>query len=149
MTPAALSALLSGDIENAIIASTPGGIEAQEAGGQRDLCTSSKLPKIFNGGSRSELEVMGVVFGEDFDDLFINVTLPPSWKIEATDHSMWSDLVDDKGEVRANIFYKAAFYDRSAFISTVRQKDNVGSPANNTQQTLHASPEGTFEAHAG
>ena len=29
---------------------------------------------------------------------------------------MWSDLLDDKGVKRGSIFYKAAFYDRSAFL---------------------------------
>ena len=73
---------------------------------------------------------MGVVYGEDVDDLFVNVTLPPSWQVNPTDHSMWSELVDSDGVVRAQIFYKAAFYDRSAFISPVRQKDNAESPQN-------------------
>jgi len=123
VTPAAVRAAVSRDIENFIAATTPGGIEAQEARGQRDLCSSSRLPKDFNQCSRSDFEVMGIVFGDDSDDLFVNVTLPPSWHIRATDHSMWSELVDDKGEVRADIFYKAAFYDRNAHI-TVRQKKN-------------------------
>src|SRR6185436_8068032 len=39
----------------------------------------------------------------------------------ATDHSMYTDLVDDKGRVRASIFYKAAFYDRKADISFKRR----------------------------
>jgi hypothetical protein len=128
-TPAALTALLNGETENFIAASTPGGIEAQEARGQRDLCSSSKLPKRFNGCSRSDFESMGIIFGDEADDIFTNVTLPPSWQIRATDHSMWSELVDDAGEVRADIFYKAAFYDRSANI-TVRQKKNEESPQN-------------------
>lgn len=34
---------------------------------------------------------------------------------------MWSDLVDDKGRKRAGIFYKAAFYDRSAHIGVNRR----------------------------
>lgn len=52
-----------------------------------------------------------------FDDLFYDVELPEGWKVEATDHSMWNNLVDDKGRVRATFFYKAAFYDRDAFIN--------------------------------
>ena len=34
---------------------------------------------------------------------------------------MWSDLVDDKGRKRTSIFYKAAFYDRSAHIGVNRR----------------------------
>jgi hypothetical protein len=42
--------------------------------------------------------------------------LPAGWKKVATEHSMWSDLLDDQGRKRAAIFFKAAFYDYSAFI---------------------------------
>lgn len=49
------------------------------------------------------------------DPLFCHAELPAGWHKEATDHSMWSNLVDDKGRIRAKIFYKAAFYDRDAF----------------------------------
>lgn len=113
-TPAAARAALAGDIENLIIASAPGGIEAQEARGQADLCAASRLPK---DGPRAELEKMGVVYGDDYDDLFVNVTLPSGWKVEPTEHSMWSKLVDDSGRERASVFYKAAFYDRRARLS--------------------------------
>ena len=61
---------------------------------------------------------MGIVFGEDVDDLFVSCVLPEGWSKRPTDHSMWSDLVDNKDRVRARIFYKAAFYDRRAYLST-------------------------------
>ncbi len=112
--PAALSALMRGDVENAIVAQTPGGIELQEAAGQAALVgTRDLLPRDC---PREQLEALGFVFGEDADDLFVNVTLPKGWRKKATDHSMWSDLLDDKGVKRGSIFYKAAFYDRSAFL---------------------------------
>jgi hypothetical protein len=57
------------------------------------------------------------ITGETVEDIFIDVELPSGWKIEPTDHSMLSNLVDSKGQVRAKIFYKAAFYDRSAHIN--------------------------------
>lgn len=44
MNPASLKALLDGDIENAIVASTPGGIRQQEAQAQKDLVNSEKFP---------------------------------------------------------------------------------------------------------
>lgn len=123
MNPAAVVAALKGDVANALIAATPRGIEAQEKIGQTDLCeNSSKLPKEINSGSKEDLEAMGIVFGKDYDDLFVNVVLPKGWKIKASDHSMWSDLVDDKEKVKARIFYKAAFYDRSAHIDVEKNK---------------------------
>jgi hypothetical protein len=110
--PAALSALANRDVENFLTAATPGGIELQEAAGQRDLCgTPDILP---TNCPRQQLEKIGFVFGEPTDDIFTEVTFPKGWSKVATDHSMWSKLVDEKGRERGMIFYKAAFYDRSA-----------------------------------
>lgn len=67
--------------------------------------------------TKQQYEKMGIIIVDEYDDLFWNVKLPDGWEIKATDHSMWSDLFDDKGRKRANFFYKAAFYDRHAFIN--------------------------------
>lgn len=112
----AIAALNNNDIENFLVAATPGGIEAQEARGQQTFVNSATLPKQFNFCERKELEQMGVKFGEDVDDLFVKVELPEGWRKVPTDHSMWSKLLDDKDRERASIFYKAAFYDRKAHI---------------------------------
>jgi len=98
----------------------PNAIEAQEARGQHELCTSTQLPmKIQPPEGKKLLETAGIVFGEPSKDdpLFCAVTLPEGWQVRPTDHSMWSELVDKEGTVRASIFYKAAFYDRDAFLS--------------------------------
>jgi len=116
ITPAALIALITGDIENAIVASTPGGIEAQEAAGQVSFVADQTLPIDC---PREDLEALGFLFGENVDDVFVNVKFPKGWTKEATDHSMWSDLKDSLGNVRGGIFYKAAFYDRNAALSLV------------------------------
>lgn len=94
-----------------------GAIEAQEAQGQRELVNSSVLPT--DGLHRHPVFAhWGIVIGAVVpnDPMFTNVTLPAGWAKKETDHSMWSDLVDEKGRKRAGIFYKAAFYDRSAHI---------------------------------
>jgi hypothetical protein len=119
--PAALLAALSGDFDNARVAATPGGIEAQEAAGQAMLCAAAQLPKEMHGCTREQLESIGFKFGADVDELFVTCTLPPGWKKQASDHSMHSDLLDDKGRRRAGIFYKAAFYDRRADLSISRR----------------------------
>lgn len=67
--------------------------------------------------TKIQYEKIGISIVGEYDDLFYNVTLPDGWEIKATDHSMWNDLFDDKGRKRANFFYKAAFYDRDAFIN--------------------------------
>lgn len=120
LNPPALAALLNGDMDNFLVAATPGGIEAQERQGQRHFTQSSTLPKKCIGCTWEQIEQAGIVRGDDVDDLFVRVQLPAGWKVEPTDHSMWSKLLDDRGRERASMFYKAAFYDRDAHISLSR-----------------------------
>lgn len=113
-TPAALKALVDGDIANFLIADTPGGIEAQEAQGQQDLCSSrTLLPK---DAPWDKLEALGVKKLEDHDDIFVKVSMPTGWELRPTDHSMWSELFDADNKKIASVFYKAAFYDRHAHL---------------------------------
>lgn len=65
--------------------------------------------------TKVEYEKMGIEIISEADDLFWNVKLPEGWEVKATDHSMWNEVRDDKGRKRMTFFYKAAFYDRSAF----------------------------------
>lgn len=112
MLAAAMGESMAGrDPSNAIL--------EQEKGGQCDLVNSTQIP-IPRQKDREALETMGVVF-HDQEDLFVHVDLPEGWKKVATDHSMWSNLLDDKGRCRASMFYKAAFYDRDASISLNRR----------------------------
>ena len=67
--------------------------------------------------TKMQYERMGIKVIDKFNDLFYSVELPEGWTIEATDHSMWNNLIDNKGRKRASFFYKAAFYDRDAFIN--------------------------------
>jgi hypothetical protein len=133
--PAALAAFARGDIENALVASTPGGIEAQEARGQADLTRRfNQLPKEYGRGEfPAELLVrLGFTAQGPVDDLFIGVTAPAGWQLRPTSHSMHSEIVDDKGRVRGGVFYKAAFYDRKAsfHLNTRYCADTEYEPAN-------------------
>lgn len=118
ISAAAVVALLDEDRENFLVAATPRGIEAQEAEGQRKLTADQTLPKRM--GDQTVYEGWGIEFGQDADDIFVLAILPEGWEKKPTEHSMWSDLVDGKGRKRAEIFYKAAFYDRSACMSPCR-----------------------------
>jgi hypothetical protein len=91
------------------------------------LRNSDTLPTNFQG--REALEAAGVKFGAAVkgDPMFTYVELPAGWKKRSTGHAMWSDLVDDKGRKRASIFYKAAFYDRSAHGSALPRYHNDSS----------------------
>lgn len=101
---------------NLFEATLGGGIEAQESRGQRELTSqSSQLPTdgLQEVAAKLGIEILGPVEG---DRIFCEASLPEGMKIVATDHSMWSNLVDKDGNIVAGIFYKAAFYDRSAHI---------------------------------
>ena len=115
LTPAALTAAVLGNLDNFIAAVTPGGIEAQERAGQGAFVSNTTLPKDMSfANSRESLKQMGITLGAEVDDLFVEAQLPDGWTKRASDHAMWSDLLDEKGRKRAEIFYKAAFYDRRA-----------------------------------
>lgn len=94
-----------------------GYIEAQEAQGQRDLVASTQLPVDGTRGQEDVWAAIGVqLLPEQEGDIFRGAVLPAGWEKRATDHSMLSELVDAQGRKRAAIFYKAAFYDRSAHV---------------------------------
>ncbi len=140
VTPAALGALARGDMANFLVASTPGGIEAQEKEGQLSLVKASKLPKDMQG-QQAKFEKLGIKILGPADEIFNNVELPKGWSVKPTDHSMWSDLLDEKGRKRAGMFYKAAFYDCHAHISLERrysfnQYHEVGNPKDQVHQAI-------------
>lgn len=97
----------------------------QEAAGQQSLTQSDQLPVEGSPESRrcsrEQAEAWtstGIEFGPiTKGEIFRNALLPPGWKLKATDHSMHSELLDGSGRIRATIFYKAAFYDRSAHVN--------------------------------
>lgn len=91
-------------------------IERQERDGQRQLVNSDRLPSQM--GDQAAYEALGFTFGEpdERDPMFRPATLPEGWKRQGSEHAMWSYLVDELGRKRVAIFYKAAYYDRSAFM---------------------------------
>jgi hypothetical protein len=117
ITPAVMVALAAGDVHNAMAAAVPGGIEAQEAAGQAMLVASQQLPNP--GRDRPLFEKLGFVFGDPVDELFVTAQLPPGWTKKASEHAMNSYVLDEKGRMRVNVFYKAAFYDRRADMSLI------------------------------
>ncbi|MEV4179894.1 hypothetical protein AB0J28_00425 [Streptosporangium canum] len=110
----------------------PGGssaaIERQERQGQTELLNSTVIPTTLNSGSEEELTALGFKLGDQVsgDRLFRHAELPAGWKREGTDHAMWSYIVDDLGRRRCSVFYKAAFYDRDAFLNVETVYGYVG-----------------------
>ncbi|MET9081407.1 hypothetical protein ABZX77_05800 [Streptomyces sp. NPDC004237] len=93
-------------------------IRTQERAGQQQVVNSEQLPTDLNGNDRADFETLGFTFGEPDprDPLFQPATLPDGWHKQGSDHDMWSYILDQLGRRRVAIFYKAAFYDRRAFM---------------------------------
>lgn len=96
-------------------------IEAGEKRGQQAAIASQRLPKNARG-HWPVLESWGVIRTADIDDLFCDAILPNGWRVRATDHSMWNELIDQRGLVRSTYFYKASFYDRDAFMNVIDRR---------------------------
>lgn len=98
-----------------------GAIERQEKREQERSVANCMIARDFGYGERgakgrAALTAAGVRFTGQGDDVLERVELPAGWKLEPTDHSMWSKLVDETGAERASCFYKGAFYDRRATV---------------------------------
>lgn len=94
------------------------GIEVLER--QEQMRVTANFNRLPRKGPKAEAESLGFVFGENIEDgtdLFVAVTAPDGWDIKRTDHSMWSNFVDEQGRIRGRQFYKGAFYDLDAFYS--------------------------------
>jgi hypothetical protein len=104
-------------------------IEEMEREGQAQLVTSDRLPTRFNSGTQAEFEALGFTFGDpDPDDpMFRPATLSQGWSRKGSDHAMWSYITDEHGHDRVSIFYKAAFYDRDAFMNLISLGSYVSS----------------------
>lgn len=106
-------------------------IYAQERAGQQQLVNSTMLPADVRGSDREQLTAMGIVLGDPDpnDPLFAPAALPDGWSKQGSDHGMWSYVIDELGRRRVAMFYKAAFYDRRAFLRVVNLSEYVYSHA--------------------
>jgi hypothetical protein len=99
-------------------------VERQERHSTEAAARTSRLPikGINDYREGGEYGYLGFKVGERCsdrpDELFCHVELPEGWKISTTGHSMWNDIVDEKGRKRSSYFFKGAFYDRSAHMSS-------------------------------
>jgi hypothetical protein len=93
-----------------------------EKDGQKQLAKSGMLPVDRRDLDPELFDRLGFKWGPPAPrgELFQQVTLPPGWEIRASDHPMWSYVRDEQGRERFSVFYKAAFYDRSAHMGMSR-----------------------------
>lgn len=92
-------------------------IVTQEKNGQETFNRENLIPIEMRNVTKEEMEGMGFIFGDRYDDLFMQCILPEGWRKEpAEDSQYWSYIFDENNKKVFAIFYKAAFYDRGAFI---------------------------------
>ena len=74
--------------------------------------------------TKERYEGFGIEIISEYDDLFYEAKLPEGWEIVSHEtSSFWSDLCNRDKKI-ASLFYKAAFYDRSAMISWEKESNN-------------------------
>ena len=134
-SPAMLQAVLEG---RGLHAGTPEGIQESEQKGQQEILEGGLFPKrvLVNGqlygNEKQETAAwtkvkelypdLKIVDECGFDDVFMIVVMPKDWKLKPmdVDHNFyWTEVFDGNDEKIAEIFYKAAFYDRQAHIRFV------------------------------
>ncbi len=102
-------------------------IQDQEKRGQTKLVQSELIPtELMHGVTEQDLIDDGFELGDvrEDDPIFREAKLPEGWKKQPTNHSMWSEIVDQDGFSCYRVFYKAAFYDRHAHISKTNYKQD-------------------------
>jgi len=99
------------------------GILQQEARGTREVAAANgtRLPR--DGTTRFEdadrCKAVGIILGKpvEGDDLFREAQLPKEWTTTySPEDSRTTLILDAKGSRRGHIWYKAASYDRSAYL---------------------------------
>lgn len=71
---------------------------------------------------RTSWEKLGFSFMDMMGDTVLcKALMPKGWRIEATNHSMWSNIYDDKDNLRGEMFYKDSSRDREAHMSLIRR----------------------------
>jgi len=99
-------------LARALSVGTEKAIEEKEAEGHSKVERKERLPLDLNGSKQEDYEKAGFVFGDPINSIFRSVTFPEGWRVQRTGHAMWSDILDTRGFVRGNIFYKS--YDEKA-----------------------------------
>jgi len=71
-----------------------------------------------------ELNGLGICKIEDINENEIRVSMSEGWKTQATDHCMYSNIVDNKDQVRATYAHKTAYWDEYYNIYTQKKYRN-------------------------
>jgi hypothetical protein len=119
---ASWAAAARGDLEHASMTSRD--IERQEAAGTQAFAASDRLPLdgSSNPNDQQYLQALGFTLGDPIDDLFRHARLPQGWRKQPSpEDSRTTLLLDAQGRKRGYVWYKAAWYDQSAYMVLSRR----------------------------
>lgn len=89
--------------------------DAQAHMGQKEVEASEELPRDLHNNTQEQFESVGFTFGEPGNDpCFRPGTLPKGWTKQGKGY--WTNIYDEKKRIRGEIFYKAHFFEREAFM---------------------------------
>jgi len=92
-------------------------IERIEADGQKEMMKGVLLPRQLSGCTEASLTELGFKLGDPVNDLFRNGSLPSGWTMGANGGPFHTAILDETGNHRGYLSYKAAPYDRWARLS--------------------------------
>lgn len=68
--------------------------------------------------SKEIWEEIGFQFTKiDYDDVLYNTTLPVGWTVQHIENSPWFKIIDNLGNNRGNMYFKATIYERVAHMN--------------------------------
>ena len=97
-------------------------VEHMEEEGQKDVFERIMLAKVMEP-PREEWEKLGFIFNEIAgEEVLLQAVLPKGWKLKQNENNaMWTDILDEKGTLRGQMFYKAAFYQQMAHMELFKK----------------------------
>ena len=84
-------------------------IDEKESEGQKKVNTEIMLSRDMQP-AKEVWEKLGFVFYEiPGNNVLYKAELPKGWKLVPNEHPMWTDLIDEQGNLRGQMFYKASY----------------------------------------
>jgi len=88
-----------------------------EADGQKQMMEGTLLPRQLSECTEASLIELGFELGDVVDDLFRKGSLPTGWTMESDGGSFHTAILDETGNHRGYLSYKASPYDTWARLS--------------------------------
>jgi hypothetical protein len=94
--------------------------DVERHGQEAFVFDTTVLPINIENGCSADFVALGITFGSVIDDLFQEASLPEGWAKQPCSNAVWSEIVDGDGSVKIEVYFKAVYYDRHAFMRVKR-----------------------------